>query len=170
MTRYPLPQESRASYRDPMGMSAHVARLRAVIGHELIMLPSVSVLPADAEGRLLLVLPMGSSKWSILGGAVDPGESPAETAIRESREEAGVEVRLLRLLGVFGGPGYQVTYPNGDEVAYVNACYEAEIIDGDPVPDRDEISEVGWFAVSDLPGLPLGQFARALLRDSGYLT
>ena len=60
------------------------------------------------------------------------GESPAETAIREAREEIGAEVRLKRLLGVLGGPDYEVTYPNGDRAAYVTAVYEAEIIDGVP--------------------------------------
>ena len=38
-----------------MGIAAHIARLRAVLGHELLLLPSVSVLPVDEAGRVLLV-------------------------------------------------------------------------------------------------------------------
>ena len=38
-----------------VGIAAHIARLRAVIGHELLLLPSVSVLPVDGAGRVLLV-------------------------------------------------------------------------------------------------------------------
>ena len=134
------------------------------------MLPCVSVLPVDAAGRLLLVQHAGHDDgWGILGGAVDPGESPAEAAVRETREEVGVEVRLLRLLDVLGGPDYEVTYPNGDRVAYVAAVYTAEITEGSPVPDGDELSDAAWFAPAALPGLRLSRFAAALLRATRYL-
>ena len=66
--------------------------------------------------------------WSILGGAVDVGESPAAAAVREAREEIGVDVHLVRLLDVLGGPDYEVSYPNGDRVAYVTAVYEARVV------------------------------------------
>ena len=107
-------------------MSPHVARLRAAVGHELIVLPSVAVLPVDESGSLLLATQIGHDDgWHVVGGAVDPGESPAEAAMRECLEEIGVPVRLTGLLGAFGGPDYEVTYPNGDRVAYVTVVYTA---------------------------------------------
>jgi ADP-ribose pyrophosphatase YjhB (NUDIX family) len=146
-------------------MSAHIARLRAAVGHELLLLPSVSVLPVDEAGRLLLVRHAGHDDgWAVLGGAVEVGESPAEAAIREAREEIGAEVRLTRLLDVLGGPEYQVTYPNGDLAAYVTAVYEAEIVNGLPrVADHDELSDLAWFRPGQLPGLELSRLSRALL-------
>ena len=97
-----------------MSISVHLARLRAVVGHDLLLLPSVSVLPVDQAGRLLLVRHAGHDDgWGVLGGAVEVGESPAQAAVRETREEIGVEVRLVRLLDVLGGPDYEVSYPNG---------------------------------------------------------
>jgi ADP-ribose pyrophosphatase YjhB (NUDIX family) len=153
-----------------VAISAHIARLRAAVGHDLLLLPSVSVLPVDPAGRLLLVRHTGHHDgWAVLGGAVEPGESPAETAVRETREEIGVDVRLVRLLGVLGGPDYEVTYPNGDRTAYVTAVYEATIIDGSPAADGDELSDVAWFAPGELAGLELSRFARALLSATGYL-
>lgn len=151
-------------------MSSHVARLRAAVGHELIVLPSVSVLPLDVTGRLLLVSAAGHCDgWHILGGAVDPGESPAEAAVRECREETGAEVKLTRLLGAFGGQDYEVTYPNGDKVAYVTTAYSASIVSGVPVADGVELADVGWFAPASLPAVPLSRFARALLTECRYL-
>jgi len=153
-----------------VGISAHIARLRAVVGHDLLLLPSVSVVITDAVGRLLLVREAGQDdRWGVLGGAVDVGESPAEAAVREAREEIGAEVRLLRLLDVLGGPDFEVTYPNGDRVAYVDAVYEAEISRGVPVPDGEEVSAVAWFAPGELPGLALGRLSGALLRTIGRL-
>ena len=153
-----------------MGIPPHVARLRAVVGHELLLLPSVSVLPVDARGRLLLVRHRGQDGgWGVVGGIVELAESPAGAAAREAREEIGVELHRLALLDVLGGPDYEVTYPHGDRTGYVTAVYRAEILAGVPAPDHDEISEVAWFAREALPALPLTRFARALLRATGYL-
>jgi ADP-ribose pyrophosphatase YjhB (NUDIX family) len=153
-----------------VGIAPHIARLRAVVGHELLLLPSVALLPVDEAGRLLLVQETGHEDgWHIMGGAVDMGESPAEAAVREAREEMGVGVRLVRLLDVVGGPDFEVHYPNGDRVAYVSAVYEVEIIDGTPAPADGELSEVAWFTPAELPTLQLNNFAQATLRATGHL-
>ena len=153
-----------------MGIAAHIARLRAVVGHELLLLPSVSVLPIDAEGRVLLVRHAGhGDEWGTLGGAVEVGESPATAAVREAREEIGADIRLVGLLDVLGGPDYEVVYPNGDRVAYVTAVYEARIVCGSPAPGDGELSEVAWFAPQEVPGLRLSGFARALLQATGRI-
>jgi ADP-ribose pyrophosphatase YjhB (NUDIX family) len=146
-------------------MSAHVGRLRAVLGHELLLLPSVSVLPVDETGRVLLVRHAGHHDgWAVLGGCIDPGEIPEDAAIREAWEEIGVQVRLRRLLGVFGGPDYEVTYPNGDRAAYVTAVYEAGIVSGTPAPSDGELSDVAWFGPRELRELTLSRLSRALLQ------
>ncbi|AVT31367.1 MULTISPECIES: NUDIX domain-containing protein [unclassified Plantactinospora] len=153
-----------------MPIPPYVARLRAAVGSELLLLPSASVLPVDPAGRLLLVRHRGHTEgWGLVGGVVEPGESPAEAAVREAAEEIGVRVRLTGLLDVLGGPEYEVTYPHGDRAAYVTAVYRAEIVTGTPVPDGDEVGEVGWFGRTELAALPLSRFARAVLRTTGYL-
>jgi ADP-ribose pyrophosphatase YjhB (NUDIX family) len=153
-----------------MGIAPHIARLRAVVGHELLLLPSVSVLPVDEAGRVLLVRHAGHDDgWGVLGGAVDVGEAPAVAAVREAREEISADVRLVRLLDVLGGPEYEISYPNGDRAAYVTAVYEARIISGSPAPGDGELSELAWFAPEDLPRIPLSRFARALLHATGRL-
>jgi 8-oxo-dGTP pyrophosphatase MutT (NUDIX family) len=153
-----------------MSISAHLARLRAVVGHDLLLLPSVSVLPVDQVGRLLLVRHAGHDDgWGVLGGAVELGESPAEAAVRETREEIGVDVRLVRLLDVLGGADYQVNYPNGDRTAYVTAVYQAAIINGSPAVSDDELTDVAWFAPEQLPRLEVSRFSRALLSATGHL-
>jgi ADP-ribose pyrophosphatase YjhB (NUDIX family) len=153
-----------------VGIAPHIARLRSFVGHEMLLLPCVTVLPVDSGGRLLLVQQTGHTDgWATVGGGVDPGESPAEAAVREAREEIGTEIRLVRLLDVVGGPDYEVTYPNGDRCAYVSTVYLAEIAGGDPAPSDGELSEVAWFAAEELPGLPLSRFTRAVLTATGHL-
>src|SRR5246127_360589 len=153
-----------------MGIAPHIARLRAFVGHELLLLPSVAVLPADGNGRVLLAWQAGHSDgWGTVGGAVDPGESPAEAAIREAREEIGVVIRLGRPLGVLGGPDHAGAYPKGDRTAYVLAVYEASVAEGVPAPADGELSEVAWFTREELRAIPLSRTTRALLTAPGSL-
>jgi 8-oxo-dGTP pyrophosphatase MutT (NUDIX family) len=153
-----------------MGIAPHIARLRAFVGHDLLLLPSLAVLPADGKGRVLLAWQAGHSDgWGTVGGAVDPGESPVEAAIREAREEIGVEIRLGQLLDVLGGPDDEVTYPNGDRAAYVITVYEASVVEGVPAPADGELSDVAWFTREELSAVPLSRLARALLTATGYL-
>lgn len=153
-----------------MAISAHVARLREVLGHELIVLPAASVLPVDSAGRVLLVWPTGHDDgWHIMGGAVDPGESPAQAAVREAKEEIGADIELGPLLGAFGGPNHEVLYPNGDQVAYVVTLYQARVVSGDVVADGEELAEARWFTRPELDSLRLHPGARAMLTHTGFL-
>jgi 8-oxo-dGTP pyrophosphatase MutT (NUDIX family) len=146
-------------------MSPFVSRLRELVGNELLVLPSVSVLPRDDEARLLLVRLIDTGCWATIGGAVEPDESPEEAARREAQEEAGVVVRLGQILRVLGGHEYRVTYPNGDQTSYVVTTFDARVVSGIPMADGDETSEAAWFDPDDLPYGEMGSLTKALLRD-----
>jgi 8-oxo-dGTP pyrophosphatase MutT (NUDIX family) len=72
-----------------VGISPYLRRLREAVGRELVLVPSVAVLPRDKDGRLLLVRDAETGYWQTIGGAIEPDESPQEAAFREAREEAG---------------------------------------------------------------------------------
>ena len=150
-----------------MAISPFVARLRQRIGHDLLVLPSVSVLPRDNQGRILFVQLADSGRWATIGGAVEPDESPQDAAIRETQEEAGVTVRLDGLLTVLGGPEFRVTYPNGDVTSYVVTVFDATVTAGVPTPDGDETVAVEWWRPDALPYSEMGTLTLALLRAVG---
>jgi 8-oxo-dGTP pyrophosphatase MutT (NUDIX family) len=150
-----------------MAISPFVKALRERVGHDLLVLPSVSVLPRDDAGRLLLVRLVDTGNWATIGGAIEPDESPEEAARREAEEEAGVSVRLGPLLGVLGGPEYRVTYPNGDRTAYVVVVFDATVVSGTPRGDGDETTDAAWFDLAALPFGQMGPLTRALLRAVG---
>jgi len=153
-----------------MGMSAYFATIREKVGAELLLIPSVSVLPWDSDGRLLLVRHSPSGPWVLIGGAVEPDEAPEEAARREAFEEVGVAVEVTGLRTVLGGPSYRVTYDNGDEVSYVSTVYDVRIDSGQPLPDFDEVHEVSWFSREQLAALNLNEFASATLEAIGVLS
>lgn len=152
-----------------MAISPYVARLRQKVGHELLVLPSVAVLPRDDINRVLLVQIADTRQWATIGGAIEPDESPAEAALREAEEEAGVCLSLGSLLGVVGGPEYRMVYPNGDQTCYVTTTFDARVISGTPTPDGDETVAVQWWAPEALPVERMSTFTNALLRAVGLL-
>jgi ADP-ribose pyrophosphatase YjhB (NUDIX family) len=64
----------------------------------------VAVLAGD---QVVLQLREDAGLWNLPGGVVEPGESLAEAAVREVREETGLEVRLTRLVGVYSRPRWR---------------------------------------------------------------
>lgn len=156
-------------YVGRMPVAPHIARLREKVGHDLLLLPSVAVLPIDEQGRVLLVRQTDFGTYGTVGGAVDVDESPEDAARREAREEIGVDVELTRVVGAVGGPEFRVTYPNGDQTAYVSLVYEARVTDPDALrPDGDEVDAVRWFCREELDGPDIGSFARATFAALGW--
>jgi ADP-ribose pyrophosphatase YjhB (NUDIX family) len=150
-------------------MSDYVSRLREMIGRQLLLLPSVSVLVLDERDRLMLVRHADSGLWGLVGGAVEVDERPDQAAVRETEEETGLRVELTRLVTTLGGPRFRVRYPNGDETAYVTIVYEARVSSGVQRPDGDEVLELDWFGRTDLGSVELGTIAQATLEELGWL-
>lgn len=151
-----------------MAIASHIRRLREMVGHELLVLPSAAVLPRDDHDRILLVKIMDTGQWALIGGAIEPDESPQESALREAEEEAGVRLSLGSILAVLGGPEFRMTYPNGDQTSYVSTVFDATVISGSPRPDGEETSAVKWWDPNHLPFDEMSDFTRALLRALGF--
>lgn len=134
-----------------------------MVGHELLLLPSVTVLVFDEEGRVLLARHRGTGRWVAPGGMVEPDESPPEAAVREVREETGCEVELRGVVGAFGGPKFRVKYRNGDEVAYVMTVYRGTITHGVPAPNGEETTDVRFVVPEDLGSLEVAEWVPEVL-------
>jgi len=145
-------------------MSDYVRRLREKVGNDFLFMPSVSALIRDDDGRILFVQHV-EGRWQLPGGAVDPGERPAEAMQRECLEEAGITVEPIRIAGVFGGPEYRITYANGDEAGWVVTVFEAHIVAGDPSPSDDETQAVGWFSPEEVETLELAPSTHTTLKS-----
>jgi 8-oxo-dGTP diphosphatase len=124
--------------------------MRTHIGHDLLLLPGVGAIVVDGDGRLLFGRRSDTGRWSVVAGMVEPGEQPAETVVREVREETGVDVVVERVLGVATHP---VDYPNGDRCNYFSVTFLCRAVGGAARVNDDESLEVGWFDPADLPDL-----------------
>jgi 8-oxo-dGTP diphosphatase len=134
-----------------MPIAEWIRELRQTVGNDLIVSIGAAAVVRDEQGRLLLQQRSDNGRWGLPGGAVDPGEEPAETAVREAFEETGLHVEPIKLIGLFGGKKHIVTYPNGDKMAYISATFECRAIGGEIIPVSDETLDVRWFAPDKLP-------------------
>ena len=140
-----------------MASSEYIKRVRAGIGHSLLLLPAVAVVFHDPAGRLLLVRAGDSGQWGLPAGGIEPGESPQVAARRELREETGIDCEGLVLVAAWGGPDFRHTYPNGDEVEYSTFVF-AGLGSEDLVPapqDSEEVGEAAFFSRDEAPSLAL---------------
>lgn len=115
-------------------------------------LPLVGVTAVIVRGdELLLGRRSDNGRLTPVTGIVDPGEEPADAAVREAEEEAGVRIRAERLAWVHQIP--RVTYDNGDQSDYLDLTFRCEWLSGDPEPVDGEMTEVGWYALADVDTL-----------------
>jgi ADP-ribose pyrophosphatase YjhB (NUDIX family) len=80
---------------------------------------------------------------------MESGESVVETCIRETLEETGLEVRIIRLLGVYSSPHRLVEYSDGNRYQIVALNFEAEPIGG-TLSLSDETTEYGYFTPEEI--------------------
>ncbi|HEX5294919.1 MAG TPA: NUDIX domain-containing protein [Streptosporangiaceae bacterium] len=133
-----------------MAISEYVANLRKHVGTDLLMLPSACAVVVDDGGRILLGRRADTGTWSLPGGAIDPGEQPADAAVREVYEETGVRIAVERVGGV---ALREITYPHGDVCQYLTVWFRCRAIGGRAVVNDEESSAVGWFGPEELPDL-----------------
>jgi len=112
--------------------------------------PCAGAVVRDGAGRLLLVRrghEPGRGRWSLPGGRVEAGETVADAAVREVREETGLDVVPGALVG-------RVELPGPDGVTYAVDDIACTVRGGRLRPGGDA-EDVRWVAAADLPLLPL---------------
>jgi 8-oxo-dGTP pyrophosphatase MutT (NUDIX family) len=133
-----------------MSATGYLARLRGCVGHDLLLAPAAAACIRDEEGRILLLRRSdGDNMWGFPGGGMELGERVAETVVREVREEIGLEVEPVALIGVYSSPEYAFAYPNGDQVQPVTAFFECRVVGGELRPDQEEILGSRYFGPED---------------------
>lgn len=130
-------------------MEDYVKRVRKKVGHDAIILNYAGCIIADMDNRLLLQKRSDCEEWGFLGGLVEFGESVAEAAIREVKEESGLDVEITSLFGVYSK--YYAEYANGDKVQPIVHIFKANIIGGDLIDHNEETLELKYFEIKNLP-------------------
>ena len=84
--------------------------------------------------------------------------------IREIREETGLQVEPVRLIGVYSDPAFGKTYPNGDQIQAVVVSYRARIVGGVMSSHSPETLDLAYFPSGALP--PMQYCCQVKARDA----
>lgn len=131
-------------------------------GHILYVNPKVIVgVVPERRGRVLLMrraIEPRCGAWTFPGGFMEIDETAEECAVRETREEVGVEVRLVGLLGVYSRPAPEAP-------GIVSVAYRGRVTGGEVSPGREAL-EARWFRPQEIPWDDLAyETTRWALRD-----
>jgi ADP-ribose pyrophosphatase YjhB (NUDIX family) len=120
-----------------------------------------SVAAFDAGGRLLLIQRKDNARWAMPGGIVEYGETLANAATREAREESGIEVNVHALLGIYDARrhGFQTIYH------WQHVVFLANVVGGTPGPS-DETLAAGFFTPAEIATLSISPGHEDPIRDA----
>ena len=125
-----------------------ILQLRRHVGNDPLWLMGANAV-VGRDDQVLLVRRSDTGEWAPISGIVDPGEHPAQTAVREALEEAGVEIEIERLL--WTAVMDEIVYDNGDRCRFLDHGFRARWVSGEPYAADEESTEAAWFPIDDLP-------------------
>lgn len=127
---------------------------------------AVTVFVTDHYQRVLLIHRTDNDLWALPGGAQEFGEYIAQTAVRETKEESGIDVEVIGVVGIYTNPNHVVEFSNGEVRQQFSICFRARALGGD-LAASEETSEARWVDQVALDQLPIHPSMRLRI-DHGY--
>lgn len=119
----------------------------------------------DDRTKLLLTRRADNGRWCLPGGAFDPGESISETGVREVKEETGLDVEIVRLVGIYSDPNRILEYADGNRYHMVSIHFEAAVTGGE-LTLSDETTEFLWCSPNEISALDLMEHHMERITDT----
>jgi 8-oxo-dGTP pyrophosphatase MutT (NUDIX family) len=130
------------------------------------MVVAASAVVINDRGHILLQRRRDNGLWALPGGAMELTDSLPGAAIREVKEETGLDVEITGLVGTYTDPRHIIAYSDGEVRRQFNVCFTARITGGEPAIS-DESTELRFVAPDELAALPMHHTQR--LRLDHYL-
>lgn len=128
------------------------------------LVPAASAIVTDDQGRILLHRRRDNDMWALPGGVMEIGESLSDCAVREVREETGLTVEPVRIVGIYSDPKHVFAYDDGEVRQEFSVCFECRVVAGE-VEVSDESFEVQFLAREDVKSLRMVDSIRLRIND-----
>ncbi|MEO3751751.1 NUDIX domain-containing protein [Streptomyces sp. B6B3] len=127
---------------------------------------AASAVVTDDAGNILLQRRRDNDLWALPGGGMEMTDSLPGTAVREVKEETGLDIEITGLVGTYTDPRHVIAYTDGEVRRQFNICFNARITGGE-LTISDESTELRFIPPADLATLPMHHTQR--LRLQHYL-
>jgi ADP-ribose pyrophosphatase YjhB (NUDIX family) len=118
----------------------------------------------EKREKILLTRRTDNGRWCLPGGMMEAGESLMEACVREVEEETGLQVKVVRLIGVYSTPHRIIEYADGNRKQQVAHSFEAEVIGG-ALTLSDETTEFGYFTIGEIKNMDLMEHHHERIED-----
>jgi ADP-ribose pyrophosphatase YjhB (NUDIX family) len=138
------------------------------------VVPSTTAVVTDEHDRIVLIRRRDNDLWALPGGGMELGESIVDSAVREVKEETGLDVEVTGLIGVYTNPHHVMAYADGEVRQQFSLCFTTRLRGGDLLADS-ESTDIAWTASQDIPSLNMHPSMRLRIqhylehRDTPYL-
>src|SRR5829696_3991640 len=119
------------------------------------MVPSANVVVTNDAGEILLIRRTDNDNWALPGGAMDLGESMTQAAVREVKEETGIDCEITGLVGIYTDPKHVILYTSNNEVRQEFSIVLTACRTGGEPASSSESTEVLWVDASEVAILPM---------------
>lgn len=123
---------------------------------------AASAVVTDGEGRILLQRRADSGLWALPGGGMEMADSLPGAAVREVKEETGLDVEITGLVGTYTDPRHIIAYSDGEVRRQFNVCFTARVTGG-ALAISDESTELRFVPPSEIGALPMHHTQRLRL-------
>lgn len=131
------------------------------------VVPSANVVVTNDDGDVLVIHRTDNDNWAVPGGAMDLGESLVDAAVREVKEETGIDCEITGLVGIYTDPKHIIFYTSDGEARQeFSVLFIGRLVGGTPTPSN-ESREVRWIPRDALASLTMDRSMR--MRINHYL-
>lgn len=150
-------------------ISQKLTSIRKDYSHQDNMPEANSVKPAAAvaivkNGFILMLKRKDNGKWTMPGGTLEMTESLMDCAVREVKEECGLDVTVTDIIGTYTDPNIRIEYSDGEVRREFTIVYFGSVNNADVVID-DESSAYQWVSLGNVLNLPMTESQLARIND-----
>lgn len=120
---------------------------------------AVAVVVRNESGHVLMIERTDNGLWAVPGGAQDIGETTREAAVREVREETGIEVEVTDIVGIYSDPRHVIAYDDGEVRQEFSIVFHARPIRGE-LRTSSESRRVHWVPQEQIEHLNIDRSMR----------
>jgi 8-oxo-dGTP pyrophosphatase MutT (NUDIX family) len=129
------------------------------------IVPAVTAFVQDEHGRILMEQRSDNGRWGLPGGTHEAGESIAETVVREVKEETGITVEVVRMVGIYTNPKRVIAFSDGEVRQEFSICFAARPLTSE-IRASSESFDVRWVSVAGLDRLDIAPTTRSRIEDA----